>query len=45
MCEEHDTRPRQTAAQHIGEGIGCLLIAIAIAVIVWAFVGFPSVLA
>jgi len=28
----------------VGEGIGCLLIAIAIAIIIWAIKGFPGLL-
>lgn len=28
----------------VGEGIGCILIAIAMAIIIWALKGFPGVL-
>jgi len=27
----------------VGEGLGCLLAAIAVAVLLWAFAGFPAV--
>ena len=33
----------KTAAQYIGEGVGCLFSAIAIAIIAWALAGFPSI--
>lgn len=28
----------------VGEGVGCILVAVAIAIIIWALSGFPGVL-
>ena len=29
---------------NVGEGIGCLLVALAIAILIWALKGFPGLL-
>jgi len=37
------TPPTASASTNIGEGIGCVFIAIAVAIIIWALSGFPGI--